>query len=325
MAEITYAQAINKAIEEEMERDSSVFMMGEDIGVYGGAFGVTRGLLDKFGSERIRDTPISEAAMVGLAAGAAMTGMRPIVEIMFMDFITLAVDQISNHASKFSYIYGGQVKVPLVIRTPAGAGRGYGASHSQSLESWFMHMPGIKVVAPSTPYSAKGMLKSAIRDDNPVLFVENKLLYSLKGDVPEGDFIIPLEKADIPRKGKDLTIISYSRMVNLALESADELAKEGIDTEVIDLRSLSPLDIKALEGSVRKTGHAMIVEEDCLTGGVGAEVAAQLQEHAFSSLKKPVKRIACADIPIPCCTALESLALPDKNKVISAAKELVGR
>ncbi|NQT46881.1 MAG: alpha-ketoacid dehydrogenase subunit beta [Candidatus Omnitrophica bacterium] len=323
MREISYSEAIREALKEEMLKDESVFLLGEDIGFYGGAFGVTRGLIDEFGPERVKNTPISENSFVGVAVGAAMVGMRPIVEIMFMDFITLAMDQIVNHAAKLHYLYDGQVRIPLVVRTPAGAGRGYGASHSQSLEAWFMHVPGLKIVSPSTPYDAKGLLKTAIRDNNPVIFIENKLLYAAKGDVPKKEYTIPLGKADIKKRGKDLTIIAYSRMVHLALEAAEELKGGGVEAEVIDLRSLVPIDMDTVINSVKKTGRVIVVEEDNLTGGVGAEISSLVNEHVFKKLKAPVRRVASADVPIPCAPALEQAILPSKDKLIKIAKEIM--
>lgn len=320
---ITFSQAIKEALQEEMRKDKNVFLMGEDIGIYGGAFGVTQGLIDEFGPERVRDVPISESAIVGTAVGAGISGMKPVIEIMFMDFITLAMDQIVNQAAKLSYIYAGQVKVPLVIRTPAGAKGGYGASHSQSLEAWFLHVPGLKVVAPSTPYDAKGLLKSAIDDNNPVLFLENKVLYSQKGQVPEKDFRIPLGKADLKKQGKDLTIISYSRMVGLSLEIAQELESQGKSIEVLDLRTLAPLDIKTIGESVKKTGKVIIVEEGCKTAGVGAEVTAQIIENYFDYLDAPIQRIAAVDVPIPYTPVLEKAVIPDKNKILESINSLI--
>lgn len=323
MREIYYGEAIHEALIEELKRDDNVILLGEDIAQYGGAFKITKGLVDQFGENRVINTPISEASFVGMAVGAAMNGLRPVVEIMFMDFITLAMDQIVNHAAKLSYIYGGQIKVPLVIRTPAGAGRGYGASHSQSLEAWFMHVPGLKVIAPSNAYDAKGLLKSAIRDNSPVIFVENKLLYSKKGMVPVEPYTIPIGCANITRQGKDCTIIFYSRMITIVEDAAADLQAEGIDVEIIDLRTLAPLDSKTILASVAKTGRVIIVEEDCKTMGVGAEISAQVVEYGFKTLCSSIKRIACADVPIPCCSSLEQLALPDKGKIIDAVKQIM--
>jgi pyruvate dehydrogenase E1 component beta subunit len=323
MAEMTYADAIRKALVEEMLRDERVILLGEDIALYGGAFRVTRGLVGEFGPERVINTPISENSFVGVAVGAALTGLRPVVEIMFMDFITLAMDQIVNHAAKLHYIYGGQVCVPLVVRAPAGAGRGYGASHSQSLEAWFVHTPGLKVVAPSTPRDARGLLKAAIRDDNPVIFIESKLLYGVKGEVPEAEEVIPLGRAAVAREGEDLTLIAYSRMTALALDAAARLEQHGIHCEVLDLRTLSPLDEGALLASVAKTSRAVIVEEDTRRGGVGAEVAAVLAEKAHEHLDSPIRRVACEDVPIPCSPTLEQAVLPSVEKILAAVESLI--
>ena len=323
MPELTYSEAIRLALIEEMERDERVILLGEDIAQYGGAFRVTRDLARKFGTERVINTPISENSFVGVAVGAALTGLRPVVEIMFMDFITLAMDQLCNHAAKLHYIYGGQAGVPMVVRAPAGAGRGYGASHSQSLEAWFMHMPGLKVIAPSTPRDARGLLKAAIRDNNPVVCIENKLLYSLKGDVPDDDEIVPLSKAQVVREGEDVTLIAYARMTHLALEAADRLEQEGIHCEVLDLRTLAPMDTDAIVASVSKTSRAVVVEEDTRRGGVGAEVAAVIADRAFERLDSPIRRVACEDVPIPCCPSLEQAVLPSVEKVIAAVESLI--
>jgi pyruvate/2-oxoglutarate/acetoin dehydrogenase E1 component len=323
MRELTYWQALQEALFEEMTRDPCVFLMGEDIGVYGGAFGVTRGLLAEFGPERVRCTPISEATIVGAATGAALTGMRPVVEIMFMDFLTLAMDQLVNHAAKFRYMYGPQVRVPLVLRTPAGGGRSYGATHSQSLEAWFLHAPGLKVVAPATPADAKGLLRSAIRDDNPVLCVEHKLLYATTGPVPEGDLMTPIGRAVVRRPGTAATMVAYSYHVGLAEQAAEELARRGIDVEVIDLRTLVPLDTETILASVRKTGRLVCIEEGPRTGGVGAEIAARVAEHAYEYLDAPICRVAGADVPIPFSSPLERAALPDQDDIIQAVEQLV--
>ena len=320
---MTYAQAVRTALVEEMRRDERVILLGEDIALYGGAFRVTRDLVKEFGPERVINTPISENSFVGVAVGAALTGMRPVVEVMFMDFIALAMDQIANHAAKLHYIYGGQVSVPLVVRAPAGAGRGYGASHSQSLEAWFVHTPGLKVVAPSTPRDARALLKAAIRDPNPVVFVENKLLYPTRGEVPDEEEVGEIGKAAIVREGEDLSLIAYSRMTSLALEAADQLASEGIECEVVDLRTLAPLDEETLLGSVARTSRAVIIEEDTRRGGVGAEVAALLAEKAFERLDSPVRRVACEDVPIPCSPALEQAVLPSVEKIRQAVESLI--
>lgn len=323
MPELTYAEAIRAALVEEMQRDERVVLLGEDIAGYGGAFRVTHHMVDRFGPQRVINTPISENSFCGVAVGAALTGLRPVVEIMFMDFITLAMDQLVNHAAKLHYIYGGQVCVPLVVRCPAGAGRGYGASHSQSLEAWFMHTPGLKVAAPSTPADAYGLLKAAIRDNNPVIFMESKLLYGVKGDVPAGDDVPPLGKAAVVREGEDVTLIAYSRMTSLALEAAGELDEAGIRAEVVDLRTLSPLDTDTIIASVAKTQRAVIVEEDTRQGGVGAEVAAVLADRAFEHLDSPIRRVACEDTPIPCSPSLEQAILPTVEKVVAAVESLV--
>jgi len=316
MKEMFYIKALQEGIIEEMEGDENVFMIGEDMGTYGGCFGVTRGMLKKFGEKRIRDTPMSEASMMGLATGAALTGTRPIVEIMFMDFITLCMDQIINHASKFSFIYGGSVKVPLVIRAPSGAGRRYGSSHSQSLEALFMNIPGLKIAVPSNPCDVKGLIKTAIRDDNPVLFVENKLLYWVKGEVPGDEYLIPFGKANIRKEGKDITIVTYSRMVDESLSAAEELKKVGIDCEVIDLRTLYPLDVETIIESVKRTGKLVTVEEGYKTGGVGSEISAIISEKAFKHLDAPIIRIGGEDVPIGYSPVLEDEAIPCKEKII---------
>ncbi len=320
---LTYSQAINEALDQEMARDKSVFVMGEDVAIYGGAYGVTRGLLDKYGEERIRDTGISEGAIVGAAVGAAMTGMRPVAEIMYVDFMTLVMDQLCNQAAKLRYMFGGKIKVPLVIRTEGGAGRTLGAHHSQSLESWFMHIPGIKLVMPATPYDAKGLLLSSIRDDNPVVYIEHKMLYNSKGPVPEDDYTIPIGKARIARPCKDVTVLSYSRQVLFCQEAAEELAGQGIDVEIIDLRTLLPLDVETIVESVRKTNRVVIVEEDTITGGAGAEIGMRVMEEAFDHLDAPVKRVAGADVPMPKSSALEALAIPSKQTIIEGITEVL--
>lgn len=313
--EISYLQAINEAIDEEMSSDETVIFLGEDIGVYGGAFGVSRGLFEKFGAERVIDTPISENTIVGLATGAGITGLKPIIEIMFMDFITLAMDQIVNHMAKLRYMYAGQVTVPVVIRTPAGAGRRYGASHSQSLESWFMHVPGIKIAVPSNPNDAKFLLKHAIQDPNPWLFIESKKLYYTKGKMGNS-MDLPVGQPNIITKGSDCTIVTYSRMTEICKEVANKLYDEnGIKIELIDLRTLCPLDYSLIFDSVNKTGTAIIVAENNLTGGIAAELSAKITENCFSSLKKPVLRIASKDIPIPASSVLEDIAIPDHDLI----------
>ena len=324
MSEKTYAQAIKEAMSEEMRRDENVFLMGEDVGLYGGAFGVSVGMFEEFGEERVRDTPISEAVIAGAAAGAAVTGMRPIAEIMFSDFTTISMDQLVNQAAKMRYMFGGKAKVPMVLRTPGGSGTGAAAQHSQSLEAWFCHVPGLKVVVPSTPYDAKGLLKAAIRDDNPVMFFEQKLLYRKKGEVPDEEYIVELGKADVKREGKDLTIITYGRMVPTCLAVAENLAKEGIEVEVVDPRTLLPLDTETLAASVKKTGRVLIVHEAVKTGGFGGEIAAAIADsEAFYYLDAPIKRLCGLDVPIPYCPELEKNVVPTEEKITEAVKTLL--
>ncbi len=321
--EITYLEAVREALTQEMQRDPSVFLLGEDIGVYGGAFGVTRGMLEEFGPERVRDTPISEAAIAGAATGAALMGMRPVMEIMFMDFITIAMNQLVNQAAKIRFMFGGKASIPLVIRTPAGSGTGAAAQHCQSLEAWFVNVPGIKVVAPATPYDAKGLLITAIRDNNPVLFMEHKLLYRTKGPVPEELYSIPLGQAVVRREGRDATVLAYSVMVPRALEAAEQLSREGIELEVIDLRSLKPLDQATIVASVSKTGRVLIVHEAPRTGGFGGELAAVIAEsEAFDYLDAPIRRLAGRDIPIPYNRTLERAAVPQVEDIVAAARAL---
>ncbi len=324
MREITYAEAIREAMSQEMRRDEAVFLMGEDIGVYGGAFGVSQGMIEEFGEERIRETPISESAIIGASVGAASTGMRPIAEIMFSDFTAVAFDQIVNQAAKMRYQFGGQAKVPMVIRTPAGSGTGAAAQHSQSPEAWFCHVPGLKVVVPSTPHDAKGLLISAVRDDNPVLFFEQKLLYKSKGPVPEETYTLPLGKADIKIEGEHLTIITYGRMVQLCLQVAEKMATEGTQIEVIDLMTLLPLDRETIVRSVKKTGKVLIVHEAVQTGGVGGEIAAVIADsEAFFYLDAPIKRLGGLDIPIPYCIELERCSVPTEGTITQAVQQLI--
>lgn len=324
MRKITYAEAIREALRQEMKRDENIFLIGEDIGIYGGAFGVTYGLINEFGEERVRDTPISELAIVGTSLGAAITGMRPIAEIMFMDFTTLAMEQIVNQAAKMKYMFGGKAKIPMVIRTPAGSGTGAAAQHSQSLEAWFTHIPGLKVVMPSTPYDAKGLLISSIRDDNPVIFIEHKLLYKISGEVPEEEYEIPLGVADVKREGEDLTIIAISIMVQRAISASKELKKEGISVEILDPRTLKPYDKKTIIESIKKTGKVIIVHEACKTSGFGAEIAAMISEsESFDYLDAPIRRLGGLDIPIPYNRNLEKHAVPQTEDIINATKELI--
>ncbi|HHT50748.1 MAG TPA: alpha-ketoacid dehydrogenase subunit beta [Eubacteriaceae bacterium] len=327
MKEMTYSEAIRLAMTEEMRKDENIFIIGEDIGIYGGTFGVTKGMIDEFGEERIKDAPISEAAIVGAAAGAAVTGMRPIVELPFLDFITIGMDALVNQAAKMRYMFGGNEKVPMVVRLPGGSGTGAAAQHSQNLEAWFCHVPGLKVVAPSTPNDAKGLLKSSIRDDNPVVFIESKLLYNTTGMVEEDpEFTIPLGKADIKLEGSDISLITYGRMLKKALIVAKELAKENIYIEVIDLRTLAPLDKDTIIQSVKKTGRAIIVHEAVKTGGFGGEIVATIAESdAFDFLKAPIIRIAGVDIPIPHNKELEKAAVPSEKDIKAGIYRLLNK
>lgn len=324
MPEMTYAEAIRAAIREEMIRDERVFLFGEDIGRYGGAFGVTFGLLDEFGPERVRETPISEAAIVGATTGAALAGMRPVAEMMFMDFILLGMEQLVNQAAKARFMFGGKATVPMVIRMPGGSGSGAAAQHSQSLESILMHIPGIKVVNPSTPYDAKGLLISAIRDPNPVCFVEHKLLYKNKGQVPEEEYTLPIGLADVKREGFDITVVAGNIMVPRVLQVAEKLAQEGIEVEVVDPRTLRPLDVETIASSVRKTGRLLVVHEACQTGGWAGEVMASISSTpAFDYLDAPMRRLAGADVPIPYNRNLERAAVPQEEDIEREIKAIL--
>ena len=324
MRKITYKEALREALKEEMRRDPTVFLLGEDIGRYwGGAFKVTEGLSEEFGDERVRDTPISENAIIGTAVGAAITGMRPVAEIMFGDLTALAMDQIANQAAKIRYMFGGQINCPLVIRTPFGAGVNIASHHSQSLEAWFIHVPGLYVAVPSTPYDAKGLLKSAIRGDNPVFFCEHKLLYPIQGEVPEEEYTVTFGIADVKREGADVTVVATLYMVHKALKAAEMLEAEGISVEVVDPRTLTPLDKQTIIKSVKKTGRTVIVSEDCKTAGVSAEIAAVVAEEALDYLDAPIKRVAEPDTPIPFSPPLEQYVIPDEKAIIKAVKEVV--
>lgn len=324
LRELSYAEAIREALRLEMRADPRVFLVGEDIGVYGGAFGVTGDLIHEFGKQRVRDTPISEAAIAGIAIGAAITGLLPVAEIQFSDFITLSSDQLVNQAAKMRFMFGGKISVPLVLRTPGGSGTGAAAQHSQSLEAWFAHIPGLKVVMPATPHDAKGLLIAAIRDPNPVIVFEHKLLYRAKGPVPEGLYEEPIGSAVIRRSGTAATIIAYSIMVSRALEAAETLAADGIDAEVIDVRTLRPLDEATLVQSAIKTGRVLIVHEAVRTGGFGAEIAARLAEsEAFDFLDAPIRRLAGRDVPIPYNRNLERSAVPQVEDIVAAVRRLV--
>jgi len=320
--ELTYREAIREGLREEMIRDENVYLLGEDIAEFGGSLKVTLGLVEEFGKERVRNTPISEQAIVGAAVGSAIVGMRPVVEIMYIDFITLAMDQIVNQAAKIRYMTGGQVRAPLVIRTQGGTGRSSASHHAQSLEAWFIHVPGLKVVMPSTPYDAKGLLKASIRDNNPVIFVEHKLLYSEKGAVPDKDYFVALGQAEIKREGSNLTIVATSRMVGRALLAADIIDKNGISAEIVDPRTLVPLDKELILSSVKKTGRLLVVHEGCQRGGVGAEIAATVANEAFDYLDAPIERLGGMDTPIPFAPVLENTAVPDVDRIVKKARNL---
>ncbi len=323
MPTLTYRDALRQSIVQEMDRDENVFLIGEDIGRYQGTFRVTAGLFDQYGARRVVDTPIVEPAIVGLSTGAAMVGLRPIVEMMTMSFSILALDAIVNHAAKIHYMTGGQIKVPLVIRGPGGAANQLSAQHSHSMEGWYAHVPGLKVVAPSTPACAAGLLRAAIRDDNPVIFTENPGLYALKGEVPEDpDFSIPFGKARVAKEGKDLTLVAYSRMVHVCLKAAEELAKDGLDVEVVDVRSLLPLDTETIYASVRKTHRAVVVYEDWRSGGFGAEIAARIGEDCFDDLDAPVGRVGGLNVPMPYARNLELECIPNEADVIESVRKL---
>jgi len=321
MKEIRYIRAITEALREEMERDESVFIIGEDVGMPGGSFSATRGLLEEFGERRVKDTPISESAIVGLASGAATQGLRPVIEIMFMDFLTVCMDQIANQLAKMKYMSGGQYQLPVVIRTPCGGGLNAGPQHSQCLESWFCHIPGLKVVMPATPYDVKGLLKAAIRDDNPILFVENKALHGLTGQVPEEEYLVPIGKADVKREGLHVTVVAVSRMVHQSLEAAEALSKEGIEIEVVDLRTVSPLDKETILRSVEKTSRLVIAHEAVKAFGIGAEIAAMVCEEMIDCLDGPIIRVGAPYTPIP--YNLEKIYLPHSGDVIMAVKKVL--
>jgi pyruvate dehydrogenase E1 component beta subunit len=324
MAKMTVREAISQALREEMYRDERVFIMGEEIGKWGGTYAVTRGFLDEFGEKRVKDTPIAEGVIVGAAVGAAMAGLRPVAEIMTINFAFLAMDQMVNHAAKIHYMFNGQIRVPLVIRTVGGGGRQLGATHSQTPDSVFSHFPGMKVVSPGTAADAKGLLKAAIREDDPVLFIEHATLYQAKGEVPDDeDFIVPIGESDIKRAGKDATLVSYSKGLQLSLEAAEKLAQEGIDVEVIDLRTLRPLDTRPVIESVKKTNRIVVVEEGWRSYGIGSEITARVQELAFDYLDAPVRRVAQAEVPLPYNRRLEQSALPQVPDIINAVKDVM--
>lgn len=319
------SQALNDAIRLEMERDPSIYVAGEDVGVYGGIFGVTSGLLDQFGPKRVRDTPITESAIVGTAVGAALAGLRPIVEFMMIDFIGVAMDQLFNQGAKMKYMFGGKARIPMVVRGTCGAGMGAAAQHSQCLEAWFMHVPGLKVVMPSTPYDAKGLLISSIRDDNIVVFLEHKNIYGIEEDVPEGPYTIPLGKAEIRREGEDVTVIAQAQMLGRALNVAERLAADGISIEVVDPRTLSPLDEESILESVRKTHRLVIVHEEVKFAGSGAEIAAMVAEKAFDYLDAPILRVAAPFTPVPFSPPLEQEFIPSEEKIAGAVKTVMNQ
>jgi len=323
MARITMREAISQALWEEMERDPDVFIMGEEVGVWGGTYAVTKGFYDHFGAERVRDTPIAEAAIIGGAIGAAMTGLRPVAELMTINFAFSAMDHIVNEAAKMHYMFGGQIKLPMVIRAVGGGGRQLGATHSQTPDAIFAHFPGLKVVAPGTPEDAKGLLKSAIRSDDPILFIEHATLYQVRAEVPEGDYLVPIGKSKVQRPGKDVTLITYSKMLEYSLKAADQLMKKGIDVEVIDLRSLRPLDMEPIIESFKKTNRAVIAEEGWRSYGVGSEISARIYEEAFDYVDAPIKRVAQKEVPLPYNRTLEQMALPQVDDIVAAVQEVM--
>ncbi len=324
MSEMTYREALNLALKEEMRHDPSVVVLGEDVALYEGSFKVTRGLLAEFGEERVKDTPISENTIIGVSVGAAMGGLRPVAELMTVNFALLAMDQIINHMAKIRSMFGGQTSVPMTIRMPGGGGSQLGAQHSQSLETYFMHCPGMYVLYPATPADAKGLLKSAIRNNNPVIFLEHELLYNSKGEVPEDpEYLVPIGKADVKRSGEQVTIVAYARMTILALQVAEELAKEGISCEVVDLRSLAPLDDETILASVRNTGRAVIVEECWRTCGLGAEITSRIYENCFDILKAPIKRVSGLDVPMPYSRKIEKICIPQPENIRQAVLDVM--
>lgn len=325
MAEITYREALNQALTEEMERDDSVFLMGEEVGEYDGAYKVSKGLLERFGDLRVADSPISELGFAGLGVGAAMVGLRPIIEFMTFNFSILALDQVLHSAAKMLYMSGGQINIPMVFRGPTGAALQLAAQHSQACETWYVHAPGIKVVTPATPADAKGLLKASIRDNDPVAFMEGELLYNFRGEVPEGEHIVPLGVADLKRGGGDVSIITHGKMVHLALQAAAKLSKEGVEADVLDLRSLRPLDVDAILASVAKTNRAVYVEEGWPYAGVGAQIVAIIQEEAFDHLDAPVLRVTQADVPMPYAKNLEVMAKPSAQRIMDVCKRVLYR
>jgi pyruvate dehydrogenase E1 component beta subunit len=323
MAKITMRQAISQALWEEMERDPMVFILGEEVGVWGGTYAVTKGFYDHFGPERVRDTPIAEAAIIGAAIGAALTGTRPVAELMTINFAFSAMDHIVNETAKLHYMFNGSMVLPMVIRTVGGGGRQLGATHSQTPDAIFAHFPGLKVVAPGTPADAKGLLKAAIRSNDPVMFIEHATLYQTRGEVPDGDYIVPIGTSKVQREGKDVTIVTYSKMLELSFKAADELAKDGIEAEIIDLRSLRPLDMGPIIESIKKTNRGVVAEEGWKSFGVGSEVVSRIYEEAFDYIDAPIKRVAQKEVPLPYNATLEQMALPQVEDIISAVKEVL--
>jgi pyruvate dehydrogenase E1 component beta subunit len=323
MARITMREAISQALWEEMERDPNVFILGEEVGVWGGTYAVTKGFYDHFGADRVRDTPIAEAAIIGAAIGSALTGLRPVAELMTINFAFSAMDHIVNEAAKLHYMFNGQFVLPLVIRTVSGGGRQLGATHSQTPDAIFAHFPGLKVVAPGTPEDAKGLLKSAIRSNDPILFIEHATLYQVRGEVPDGEYTVPIGKSKVQREGKDVTIVTYSKMLEISLKAAEQLSEEGIEAEIVDLRSLRPLDIDTVLESFKKTNRAVVVEEGWRSYGVGSEVAARIYEQAFDYVDAPIQRVAQDEVPLPYNRTLEQMALPQVEDVLKAVKEVL--
>jgi len=323
MARITMREAISQALWEEMERDERVFILGEEVGVWGGTYAVTKGFYDHFGEKRVRDTPIAESAIIGAAIGAALTGLRPVAEMMTINFAFTAFDHIVNEAAKLRYMFGGQFTLPMVIRAPGGGGRQLGATHSQTPDAVFAHFPGLKVVSPGTPEDAKGLLKASIRSDDPILFIEHATLYQVRGEVPEGDYVTPIGKSKVQRPGKHVTVVTYSKMLDVSFKAADLLAQEGIEVEIVDLRTLRPLDMEPVLESFKKTNRAVIVEEGWRSYGVGAEIAARIYEEAFDYADAPIKRVAQAEVPLPYNRTLEQMALPQVIDVVNAVKEVL--
>ncbi|MBP8856391.1 MAG: alpha-ketoacid dehydrogenase subunit beta [Anaerolineaceae bacterium] len=323
MARITMREAISQALWEEMERDPDVFIMGQEVGVWGGTYAVTKGFYDHFGPRRVRDTPISESAIVGAAIGSALTGLRPVAELMTINFAFVEMDHIVNEAAKLHYMFGGQMVLPLVIRTVGGGGRQLGATHSQTPDAIFAHFPGLKVVSPGTPADAKGLLKAAIRSQDPVMFIEHATLYQMRGEVPEGDYVVPIGKSIVQRPGRDVTIVTYSKMLEVSLKAADKLSQEGIEAEIVDLRTLRPLDMEPVIESFKKTNRAVVVEEGWPSYGVGAEISSRIYEQAFDYVDAPVKRVAQKEVPLPYNRTLEQMAIPNAGDIIAAVKEVL--